>query len=138
LKTEDVATGEGFYCNRNVVTQAFLEGSGICALIDGASVGFSVFQMYDDGGDIHIVEVHPGFRGRGIGGQLLEATVERLRKLGAQYVDVECTSRGGEALCRRHGFEDYVDPNNYRNEWDDPELRRYLSDWRPPVRSPWS
>jgi ribosomal protein S18 acetylase RimI-like enzyme len=115
-----------------------MEGSCVCAIVDGASIGFSVFQMYEDGGEIHIVEVHPSFRGHRIAGQLLDATVERLRSLGAHYADVECTSSAGEALCRRHSFEDYVDPDNYRDESDDQKLRRYFSDWRPPVRPPWN
>lgn len=131
LRAEKVATGEGFYCNRKVVVKSFESGSGICAVIDGTVTGFTVYQMFSDEAAIHIIEIHPSFRRRSIGSQLLEATVDRLRNLGAHYIDVECTSPEGEALCRRFGFEDYVDPRNYSSEWDNPTLRKYLSDWRP-------
>ena len=87
--------------------------------------------MLTDGGNVHIIEVEPSARGQGLGSQLLLAAVEVLRGLGAKYVQVECTSEEGEALCRRHGFEDYVDLRNYRSEWDNPLLRLYLSAWRP-------
>lgn len=131
LKAEEEQGGTGFYCNRNVIEKSFASGEGLCAIADGKVIGFAVFQMYTDGGDIHIIEVEPLARGQGLGSQLLLAAIEALRGLGAKYVHVECTSAEGEALCRRYGFEDYIDPRNYRSEWDNPLLRLYLSEWRP-------
>lgn len=131
LKAERDQGGAGFYCNRHIIEKSFASGEGLCAFVGGRIVGFAVFQMYADGGDVHIIEVEPLSRRLGLGSQLLLAAVEALRGLGANYVDVECTSLEGEALCRRHGFEDYVDPRNYRSEADNPLLRLYLSEWRP-------
>jgi len=131
LKAEQEQGGTGFYCNRNVIEKSFASGAGLCAIAEGRIVGFAVFQMFADGGDVHIIEVEPSARGQGLGSRLLLAAVDALRRLGAKYVDVECTSADGEAICRCHGFEDYIDPRNYRSEWDNPLLRLYLSDWRP-------
>lgn len=131
LKTEKEKGETGFYCNRNVIEKLFASGEGLCAIAEGKIIGFAVFQMFSDDGDIHIIEVEPSARGHGLGSQLLLAAVETLRRLGAKYVHVECTSAEGEALCRRHGFETYVDPCNYRSEWDNPLLRLYLTEWRP-------
>lgn len=128
LKIEKEQGGTGFYCNRKIIEKSFASGEGLCAITEGKIIGFAVFQMFTDGGDIHIIEVKPSARGQGFGSQLLFAAVETLRGLGAKYVHVECTSDEGEALCRRHGFETYIDPLNYRIEWDNPLLRRYLSD----------
>jgi GNAT superfamily N-acetyltransferase len=138
LKEEHEQGGEGFYCNRNIIAKSFRVGEGLCAMAEGRTIGFAVFQLFTDGGDIQIVEIHPSARRRGLGSQLLLAAVNVLRDRGAHYVDVECTSPEGEALCRHHGFEDYVDPRNHRSQWDNPTLRRYLSDWRPPPRHPWA
>lgn len=138
LKTEKEQGGTGFYCNRNVIERSFSSGEGLCAIAAGRSIGFAVFQMFTDGGDVHIIEVEPSARGQGLGSQLLLAAVEVLRGLGAKYVHVECTSAEGEALCRRHGFEDYVDPHNYRSEWDNPLLRLYLSERTPRPPNPWA
>jgi GNAT superfamily N-acetyltransferase len=138
LKAEREETGDGFYCNRNVIAQSFAVGEGLCAFAEEGIVGFAVFQMFTDGGDVQIVEVKPSARRRGLGSALLLAAVDVLCRQGAKYVDVECTSPEGEALCRRHGFGDYVDPRNHRREWDNPTLRLYLSEWRPPPPHPWA
>jgi len=137
LRAEDELTGEGFYCNRNVISSLFLEGDGLCAISGESIVGFAVFQMFSEGGNVQIIEVQPLFRGHGIGSVLLLAAVDVLRCRSAHYVDVECTSPAGEALCRRHGFETYTDPKNYRSQWDNPTLRLYLSEWRPAPKSLW-
>ncbi|BAL97214.1 GNAT family N-acetyltransferase [Rubrivivax gelatinosus] len=138
LKAEEEDSGTGFYCNRNVIAKSFARGEGLCAFSEGRIVGFAIFQMFTDSGDVHIVEVKPGARGQGLGSRLLLASIETLRNAGAKYIDVECTSEEGEMLCKRRGFEDYMDPRNQRNEWDNPTLRLYLSDWRPPAPHPWA
>lgn len=138
LQLEEQESGEGFFCNQNVIANAFASGSGICAVSESGVSGFAVIQVLGEGGDIHIIEVKPVARGRGLGARLLLAAIELLRELGAKFVDVECTSRAGEALCRKHGFEDYSDSRNYQSEWDNPTLRLYLSAWRPKARHPWA
>jgi ribosomal protein S18 acetylase RimI-like enzyme len=138
LKEERDKTGEGFYCNKNVIENSFKRDEGLCAIENGRIVGFAVIQMFSKGGDVHIVEAHPSARRQRIGSQLLDEAIAVLRGQGAHYVDVECTSPEGEALCRKHGFEDYIDPRNHRSPYANPKLRLYLSDWRPPVRLPWA
>ncbi|MGV8869947.1 MAG: GNAT family N-acetyltransferase [Janthinobacterium svalbardensis] len=138
LKAENERDGTGFYCNRNVIERLFFRGDGLCYMVAGRTVGFVVFQMYIDGGEIHIIEIEPSFRQQGLGSQLLMAGVEALRGKGAKYVEVECTSLEGEALCRSQLFEKYIDPVNYKNEDDNPILRRYFSEWRPSPPNPWA
>ncbi|WP_169805968.1 GNAT family N-acetyltransferase [Azohydromonas lata] len=138
LKVEDEQVGTGFYCNRRIIEKLFTSGEGLCAVTEGKVIGFAVFQMFTDGGEVHIIEVEPSARGQGLGSQLLLAAVETLRGLGVKYVHVECTSAEGEALCRRHGFENYIDPINDRSEWESPLLRLYLSEWRPRPLNPWA
>lgn len=138
LKEERDETGEGFYCNKEVIETSFACGEGLCVVQNGRIVGFAVIQMFSEGGAVHIIESHPRARRQRIGSQLLQAAIEVLRSQGAHYVDVECTSPEGEALCRRHGFEDYADPRNQRRPFENPKLRIYLSEWRPPVRLPWA
>lgn len=106
LKEEADAGNAGFYDNRQTISNLFSRDEGICAIHTGHPVGFVVFQMYSVGSEIHIIEVHPKYRGLGIGSQLLAAARARLQALGAPYIDVACTSPSGEALCRRHGFEE--------------------------------
>lgn len=138
LKEEREQTGDGFYCNKVVIENCIAGGDGLCAIDNSKIVGFAVFQMLGEGGDVHIIETHPSARRQRIGSQLLRESIDALRKRGAHYVSVECTSAGGEALCRGQGFEDYIDPRNQPRPDDTPKLRLYLSDWRPPVRLPWA
>lgn len=138
LKDEYDELGEGFYCNRKVVSKSFMNGTGFCAVYQGSPVGFTIFDLLIPEGTIYIVEVHPALRRHAIGSQLLASTIEWLRINGVECIDVECTSQAGEALCKKHGFDCYTDPNNYKDEFENPTLRRYLSDWRPPQRSPWA
>lgn len=138
LKAENERDGTGFYCNRKVIADSFDSGEGLCAILEGKIIGFAVFQMLTDGGDVHIIEVEPSFRGRGVGSELLLAAVQELRSLGAKYIHGECISAEGEALFRSHGFESYIDPHNYRCEWDNQLLRLYLSEWRPQPHNPWA
>ena len=138
LKEEEEQTGGGFYCNRTVIESCFSREDGLCAIESQRIIGFAVFQLFSDGGEVHIVEAHPSERRQGVGSQLLLASIEAMRRRGAHYVGAECTSAEGEALCRKHGLEDYVDSRNERRPFDNPKLRLYLSDWRPPVRRSWA
>ena len=138
LNEERDETGEGFYCNKEVIESSFARDEGLCAIENGKIVGFAVIQMFSDGGHVQIIEAHPSARRRRIGTHLLEAAIDVLRGQGSHSIDVACTSPEGEALCRRRGFQDYVDPRNYRSPFANPKLRLYLSDWRPPVRLPWA
>lgn len=138
LKAESERDGTGFYCNRNVIEKLFSSGDGLCCMVGGRAVGFVVFQMYIDGGEIHIIEIEPSFRRQGLGSKMLIAGVEALRGMGAKYVEVECTSVEGEALCRSQLFEKYIDPVNYRSEDDNPVMRCYFSEWRPSSPNPWA
>jgi ribosomal protein S18 acetylase RimI-like enzyme len=138
LKEEREQTDEGFYSNKEVIESCIRRGEGLCAIENSRILGFAVFQMFSEGGEVHIIEAHPAARRRRIGSQLLQASIETLRNRGAHYVSAECTSAEGEALCRGQGFEDYVDPRNQPRPFDNPKLRLYLSDWRPPERQPWA
>ena len=138
LKEERDRGEDGFFCNREIIAKSFGAGEGLCTICEGKIVGFAVFQFFIDSGDVQIIEVHQSFRRKGLGAKLLGAAVGALCGLGAMYIDVECTSREGEALCRSYGFEEFFDPQNFRGEWDNPTLRLYFSDWRPSPPHPWA
>ena len=137
-EAEQDPLGRGFYCNRRVIQKCFEAGEGMCAVEDQKIIGFAIFQMLEEGCFLHIVEAHPTHRRNSVGTMLLKGVVDEARRKGAQYVEVTCTTSEGEALSRKNGFEDYVDPVNRRRRDADPVLRLYLSDWRPAERDPWA
>jgi GNAT superfamily N-acetyltransferase len=135
LREEDANTSEGFFCNSDVIARSFRDGSSLCALADAHVVAFAVYYIAPPSSGISIIEVHPKYRKRGVGAQMMTATIQRLRSLGAEYVHANCTSTEGEALCRAHGFQTYIHPRNFRSEFATPELRLALTQSAPPPQN---
>lgn len=105
LKDEDEQFGEGFFCNADIVKKCFLERRAICAVIDAKPVAFAVFYIAAPHSGIEIIQVRRDFRKHGLGRKLVIETLKRLRRRGAAYVNADCTSREGAALCHASGFK---------------------------------
>jgi GNAT superfamily N-acetyltransferase len=114
LKQEHETTGEGFYCNASVIQECFAEGKAVCALRDEAVVAFAVFFVVPPTSGVSIIEVHPSYREQGVGRRLMTEVLKRLRRRGAEYVNADCTSKAGEALCLSTGFEPREDRYAHR------------------------
>lgn len=132
LKQEWDALHSGFYCNWQIIERVINRGDGICAMYAGAPIGFVLLSHSGEWGEICIVEVHPDHRRRGVARLLMAAAGARLGELGAKYIDVDCTSDSGEALCRALGFDEVGGSGVKRSGT---ALRRYLTAWRPKPRS---
>lgn len=106
LKKEQNRTGEGFYCNKDIIVDSHQEGEVHVALDNDIVVGFVVDHLYSysKGSSIDILEVHPHNRHRGIGKALALNSISRLFELGAELVNVECTPHSSEAFWRKLGF----------------------------------
>ena len=113
LEDEDRKSGEGFYCNRNVITRCFNESRLHCLTEEQQVVAFAVFKKYGVGSEIGILEVHPASRGRGLGTILATHLFGHLRGLGATSVEVECAPESSEIFWRAMGFKNM--PNAERH-----------------------
>jgi len=127
LSEENDLVGEGFFCNLNVIGELFSEGNAICATLDGRTVGFITFQIFAKSSKLQIIEVHPKFRNRGIGGALIDSCIDAIRSTGSPIIEVQCTSLDGELLCRSRGFVDHQDPRTLSNSRRHKSLRKSLS-----------
>ena len=68
LKEEYELNNEGFYCNRNIISNAQKTGNLIAFKIDNRCVGFVVWSnLYEFVIDIDIFVIHPDYRGKGFG-----------------------------------------------------------------------
>lgn len=73
------------------------------AEVDGAFAGCGALHvMWEDLAEVRTLAVHPRFRGRGVGGALLETLLDDARELGVQRV---FTLTFEVAFFARHGFE---------------------------------
>jgi ribosomal protein S18 acetylase RimI-like enzyme len=95
----------GLYDSWETVSKLFQCGAGLCAVADGAAIGYAVFQTEGPVREVYMVEVSPGFRRLGVARRLLEAAEAQLRATGAKCLTVDCTSPEGEALARACGFD---------------------------------
>jgi GNAT superfamily N-acetyltransferase len=71
LKEEDRNEGTGFWCNRNVIQDAFMDGELQVAVLDGHPMALLAYGLTRNG----ILETEPRFRGRGLARQLVERAI---------------------------------------------------------------
>ena len=105
LKKEWVCNpdGGGFYHNRSIIRQATRNGEMTC-LRDGKTIiGFAVVTLGRDRAKVDILEVRPGYRGRGFGRHLAAHIVRMLVSQGAPRIELECAPRSSEAFWRALG-----------------------------------
>lgn len=111
--------GGGFYHNRSIIRQAARNGEMTC-LRDGKTIiGFAVVTLGRDRAKVDILEVRPGYRGRGFGRHLAAHIVRMLVSQGAPRIELECAPRSSEAFWRALGFVDQEGP---ASAWENPKL----------------
>ncbi len=120
LKQEQRETGEGFYCNREIIIESQKQEKVWCAVVHSMVVGFVVQNRMTAGSSIDILEVMPQSRGQGFGKILALGAIERLFKSGAEFITVQCAPRESEPFWKSLGFQ----PNGIplRSIWDSPTL----------------
>ena len=85
-------------------------------------IGFSGYWYILDEAHISTVAVHPRWRGRGIGEELLRAMLARALKQGAveATLEVRVSNIVAQTLYRKYGFEDVgLRKNYYRDNGED-------------------
>ena len=114
LKNEQRKTGEGFYCNREIIVDSYHKGEVHVAIESEIVIGFVVDHLYSlsHGFSIDIFEVHPSHLNRGVGKALALDSISRLFELGAELVNVERAPRSSEAFWRKLSFKPKDDFQN--------------------------
>ena len=65
---------------------------------------------------------------------LANSLIDNFFLKGSKYIEVECIPETSEPFWRKQGFQTYIDPRNYRDEYDPVQLRLYIG-YRPGPRS---
>lgn len=96
----------GFYCNRDIIRQAFRSSEMKCLVIGRRVVGFAIYRASATYGAIDILEIRPGFRRQGFGRELADGLVCMLFALDVPHIYVECAPVASEPFWRSLGFVD--------------------------------
>ena len=105
LKEEDRNEGTGFWCNRNVIQDAFMDGELHVAVLDGRPMALLAYGLTRNG----ILETEPRFRGRGLAKQLVERAIraeqDRDERCIAGHDEEQRAAGGKDDRNRRAGDE---------------------------------
>ena len=104
LEREEIESGEGFYCKRDLIEQSFNDGDMNCATFGSEVVGFVIHTIKSHGAALDIMAIHPAHRRRGFGRELALYAIDKLFQLGADFVTVRCAPRSSETFWRCLGF----------------------------------
>lgn len=110
--------GDGFWCNRAIISRALDDSDLWVIRRDGEAVAFQVGDYAPD-----IVSVRKEHRRQGLGNALFAASLERAQADNVNVLSIECSPRSSWPFWRRHGFERYGD----LSEWGRITARRVLS-----------
>ncbi len=90
--------------------------------------GFMLSRLAADEAEVLTVAVAPRRRGRGIAGQLLQANIARLSRLGAKslFLEVEAENQAGLALYRRFAFATVGERKSYYRKPDGSAALAYI------------
>jgi [ribosomal protein S18]-alanine N-acetyltransferase len=97
---------------------------------DQAIAGYIIAFSVDEDAEVLNVAVHPGFRGRGLAGQMLDAVLIELggRGVRAAFLEVRESNQAARSLYKSRGFSEIGRRNNYyrRPVEDALVLRRFI------------
>jgi len=134
LEQEQNDSCEGFYCNKEIIIDSFNACEMRCIKLNGLTVGFGIFNIKSISASIDILEIHPSYRGNGLGMQMAQHLLAHLFNSRVPYVSVKCTPKSSEKFWRKLGFIEY--PDKYRHLREPLELKltaeRHNYSFKPP------
>lgn len=116
LIAEQKKTGEGFYCNWNIIKSSFGANELAVISLKSSIIGFATWRITSKNtARIEIAEVKPTHRNMGVGKRLVVNILDFLKVKGICVVDLKCAPEDSEPIWKRLGFVKFPDlPGNYR------------------------
>ncbi len=114
LIDERNSTGDGFYCNWNIIKSSYDEKKLAIISEDNQTVGFITWANYVEFTEtIEITEIKPTHRNRGLGKQLVSKLTQRLISKNVYVVKLQCSPSSSEPIWRHLGFIDFPKHDNW-------------------------
>lgn len=135
LIDEDNKSGEGFYCNWNIITSSHRDKRLVSISHRNKAIGFATFYHSSDKTvKIEIAEVKPTYRKKGVGKKLVDELLKDFKEKGFLLVHLQCSPETSEPIWKRLDFIDFPDPpENYNFSISaDKQLFRILTDYLEP------
>lgn len=105
LLEEEQATGDGFYCNWNVIEDNFQRGRMAVMLIEELPIGFIIWYQSDLVAEISIAEVHPKYRRKGYGALMIEQFEKFMASDGIVALGLLCQPAESEKAWKKLGYK---------------------------------
>lgn len=132
LIAERQKTGEGFYCNWNIIKSSFDNSELATISLNNKTIGFVTWRLTTNKtARIEIAEIKPTHRKKGIGKILTTRLLNFLTKKGVCVIDLQCLTDTSEHVWKRLGFVEFPDPPcNYNfNSGDNKKLYKILTEY---------
>ena len=123
LIEEDNLTGEGFYCNWEIIASSFDKKNIATISEDNNPIGFITWRTNSSFTSIiEIAEIKPNYRKKGLGKQLVSKLIEKLVSEDICVISLQCAPSSSEPIWRQLGFIDF--PKN-KDIWNRSNVELY-------------
>lgn len=120
LIEENKSSNQGFFCNWNIIQNAFKEKRFCVCEVEGKAIGFISWTGYDFYVEIDIMEIHPTYRNKGIGRTFYNKVEDFFRSKDCKAIELFCAPVESENFWKKMNFIKF--PNRGYSE---PELKYY-------------
>ena len=109
LITEENETGEGFFCNWNIIYKTFTEERLFIVESDSLAIALLVWWEYPPKAGIEILTVEPKHRKKGIGRYLVNSFIELIKKKNVTTIEIQSEPATSESFWLSLGFKEKAD-----------------------------
>lgn len=109
LIAEERIYNSGFYCNWDIIENAFHDSELAVIRDSDSTIGFLVFTKYDLVVKIDIAEIKPDFRKNNFGKVLINHCLQKFKKDNFVAAELYCEPKSSEKFWRRLGFKNFPD-----------------------------
>lgn len=102
-------TKQGFYCNWNLIEDAYRDKKFASISYNNQAIGFIVWQEFDFAVTIHICEIKPSERGKGYLRESFTEICDYFLNKNIVVLSLECMPATSEPIWRKLGFKDFPD-----------------------------
>lgn len=115
---------EGFYCNWNIIREAFTEKRLNIITENDFAIGFIVYRISDLTAEIVIAEIKPTERRKGIAKELINGTLEYFRTKEILVTQLFCSPENSEPFWKKVGFLNFPEfPHNSQIRMYKPQIQ---------------